>query len=537
MRTYHSLIDGAQVAGSDWVYVLSPDSLHDDVFSSLRLKRDLEAGRRAPRDLPDSVIGRVATADAETVESALRAAADAAPRWSAFPFDVRFDELSALLRERIVEHAEDIVEVLVMEGHPLALARWQVAGMLDVFGPETIGYCRTQMLQEYELGPRRLQVRRQPDGVVCVNPPRNAPLSSVILSAAALMAGNTLVVRAPRSAPLGVMYILHDIVADALAGVGAPPGTLNAVCGDPDPMLSAWLSSPCVDDIIYFGGSEQGMEFEARCVAAGKKPILELAGNDVVAVWKDADLELAAEALAESFYGSGQLCMIPNQVLVHPEVADALVETLVRTVASIRPGRPQDPDVLLSPVLRNDNFFDCLADAMDKGAELACGGHAMQIDGTRDPAGIFLEPTVVVVRGMDEAREIQAVRHETFFPLLPVVVAEPAGDDALLDRFIGYMNSNEYGLRNSFWGRDGQVIDQVVTRVRTGGLLKVNDSHMGFVPYLPTHGGTGLTGGVFGEANYPVLRTSHLQGVSISSGSRPKEVVFERYSLAVGESS
>jgi hypothetical protein len=67
----------------------------------------------------------------------------------------------------------------------------------------------------------------------------------------------------------------------------------------------------------------------------------------------------------------------------------------------------------------------------------------------------------------------------------------------------------------------------MVTRVHNGGLLKVNDSHIGFVPFLATHGGTGLTGGPFGELNYPLLRTSHLQGISIASGILPRTAVFE----------
>jgi acyl-CoA reductase-like NAD-dependent aldehyde dehydrogenase len=121
------------------------------------------------------------------------------------------------------------------------------------------------------------------------------------------------------------------------------------------------------------------------------------------------------------------------------------------------------------------------------------------------------------------------VRSETFFPLLPVVVPEHAPDDVLLDRMIDYVNGNPYGLRNSLWAGDSDVIDAVVRRVRNGGLLKVNDSHIGFLPFLPTHGGTGRTGGTFGEANYPMLRTTHLQGVSIAEGVRPSVSVFGAY--------
>lgn len=35
-----------------------------------------------------------------------------------------------------------------------------------------------------------------------------------------------------------------------------------------------------------------------------QKPILELAGNDVVVVWSDANLDYASDALLEAFFGS-----------------------------------------------------------------------------------------------------------------------------------------------------------------------------------------------------------------------------------------
>ncbi|WP_199854862.1 aldehyde dehydrogenase family protein [Streptomyces dioscori] len=526
-RSYGSYIGGRSVPGDDWVYVVDAAALLDDAFSNLTLKRRLERGQAPDGELPPSIVGRVAKAGPDEVRLALEAASRAAVEWAAVPLEVRLDRVCTLLHRRITERAEEIEEILVQEGHPRVLARWQVSGMLECWGPESVGFYHSQLHQEFRHGVREISVRRRPDGVVCLNPPQNAPMSSALLGVHAIFAGNALVVRAPRSGPLGVMYALQELVAPVLDEVGAPPGTLGVVCGDPAPLLNAWLDSPLVDDIMYFGSSEAGIRFQDRCVTAGKKPILELAGNDVVTVWKDADVELAAEALTEGFFGSGQLCMIPNQVVVHPDVAERLLAELVRQARLVKPGRAGDEDVLLTPVLRNEKFFDCLDDALLQGAELVCGGHAMLVDGTRDPAGIFLEPTVVLVRGLTDARRMTAVSQETFFPLLPVIVAEPDDDERLLEKFIDFVNSTGYGLRNSLWAADREVVDRFVDRVTEGGLLKVNDSHIGFLPYLPSHGGTGLTGGVFGEANYPALRTTHVQGVSVSPGGiRPRDAVF-----------
>ena len=188
--------------------------------------------------------------------------------------------------------------------------------------------------------------------------------------------------------------------------------------------------------------------------------------------------------------------------------------------------------MLLSPVLRSERFFAYVKDALAHGATLVHGGRRLEVDGSVCDTGLFLEPTVLRVDGLADCRQVEAVRSETFFPLLPVIVPEPAPDGELLAAMLEHVNTNQYGLRNSLWANDPEVIDSFAGRVRNGGLLKINDSHIGFLPYLPTHGGTGLTGGAFGEANYPMLRSSHLQGISIADGVRPRDAVFGAYQAA-----
>jgi succinate-semialdehyde dehydrogenase/glutarate-semialdehyde dehydrogenase len=519
--SYGNYIGGRNVAGDEWIYALSPRAVLDDAFTSLTLKRKLEQGDITAAEAPPGVvIGRVAVADDAAISAAMTAAATAAAQWRSTPRSIRVEEWLSLVHDAFRSNADTIERMLTLEGHPLELARWEISGMLEVTQKSARDFIQQQLWSEYPAEGRRRIVRRQPDGVVCVNPPANAPMVSAMLGALSIAAGNAVIVRAPRSAPLSVMYAMHDLVGPTLDQVGAPPGTLNAVCGSPGPILDAWIDSPDVDDVMYFGSSENGLEFERRCVAAGKKPILELAGNDIVIIWSDANLEYAAQALVESFYGSGQLCMIPNQAVVHPAVADELITRVVEKAQALRPGYPDEEGVLLSPVLRHEGFYNCLADAVEKGARVMTGGSGLLLDGTRDATGFFLEPTVLRIDGLKRARALTAVKHETFFPLLPIIVADDISDELLLDECIDFVNSNLYGLRNSLWSSSEDVVDRFVTDVTNGGLLKINDSHIAFCSPLPTHGGNGLTGGVFGEANYPVLRTTRLQGVCVLDGAK-----------------
>ncbi|MFI8308355.1 aldehyde dehydrogenase family protein [Streptomyces sp. NPDC085927] len=514
-RVYPAYIGGRSTTGDSggYVYTVTARAIIEDTFPTLRLKRDLDSGKAEPDTAGDAVVGACAVADEGLAAQALEAAARAAPLWARVPLSERLD-IGQRIARRLQEHRAPLVDILVAEGQPRMLAEAMVDGIPSTgWSRETLEWCAEQMEFSRHSGGRDMILRRVPDGVVCINPPQNAATVNALNGLTALLSGNTTVVRAPRGVALSCMYTMQEIVAPVLEEAGAPPGTLNAYCGAP--MLDAWLASENVDDIIYFGGSRKGLEFERDCVAAGKKPILELAGNDCCVVWHDADLDAAVETITQFFMNSGQICNVPNQVVVHPAVADELLHRLVAATQDIRPGFPDEPGVVLTPVLGADWFFGCLSEALTQGAKLVHGGRRLEVDGSASDTGFFVEPTVVRVDGLRGARALSVVRDETFFPLLPVIVPDAAPDSDLLDEVLAFVNSNAYGLRNSVWSTGSETIRRFLEGVTNGGNLKINDSHSGFLPFLPNQGGTGLTGGVFGEASHPMLRTTHLQGVSI----------------------
>ena len=83
----------------------------------------------------------------------------------------------------------------------------------------------------------------------------------------AILAGNALVVKAPRSSPLSVLFVYRDVLAPILERHGAPPGTLNLFTGNTGGILRSWVESPLVDDILFFGDSAAGLKLGQRCFA------------------------------------------------------------------------------------------------------------------------------------------------------------------------------------------------------------------------------------------------------------------------------
>lgn len=511
MRSYGLYIGGEEREENKWTYTIAAEKWIDEPEQTLTLKRSLELGKLDASEYTDRIAARCAVGTAKDNDFAVDAAYRASHVFGQFPLAVR-SQIVASIRDRMISQQDELLKILVDEGHPRKLGEWEIDGMINGLHPQTLEWLTNQMSQTFQADDKDIELVRKPDGVVCVSPPQNAAASNSALGIYGLLAGNTLVVKAPRSCPLGVHYVYREIVDPVLREYGAPAGTVNIVSGESSRILNGWLNNPKVSDLFYFGGSRAGLKIGNDCIANGKKPILELAGNDPFIVWEDADLEAASDALLESFYGSSQICMVPKFVVLHPRITDRFLELFLPKVRSIKPGYPNESEVILSPVLKAHEFFEYLSDAQSRGAELLSGGNRVDIHGQTSHKGAFVEPSVIRIDSLEEAQNYPSVMEETFFPLLSVVV--PSQRSQLLEDVIAFIQRNPYGLRNSFWSQDPGVIETYVRAVSNVGQIKVNQSHIGFVPFISTHGGTGLTGGPFGELNYVALRTSHLQGIS-----------------------
>ena len=515
MRSYTQYIDGKDVEGDRWTYVVRASAMLRDTDAAFNLKRALELGR--PAELTEDVVARCSVGSVADSDRALEAARRASRIFRLFPQETR-SQIVIEFNETLAARAEEMIEILMVEGHPRRLAQWEVSGMVCATDEATIRWYETQLYHSFESQGRRLELVRKPDGVVCVNPPQNAAGSNSTLGVFSLLVGNAIVVKAPRSSPLSVMFLFRDILAPILDKYGAPPGTMNLVCGNAGGILRSWVNSPLVDDILFFGDTPAGLKLGEECLKNGKKAILELAGNDGFVVWRDADLDAAARALEECFYGSSQICMVPNYAIVHPEVADSFLELFLERVGKLRPGYPEDSGDPAEPGAQVRSLLRLHCRSARGRRRRSVRGRRVNVHGQPSTRGMFCEPTVVRIDGLERAAGLSCVREETFFPLIPVVVPEPTSDHGLFEDVIGFLNANKYGLRNSMWTGSEQLARWFAERVTNGGQLKINDSHIGFSSIVATHGGTGQTGGPHGELNYAGLRTSRLQGISWGDG-------------------
>ena len=222
---YPMLIDGALVDGSRRLDVVDPST--------------------------GEVFAHCACASAADIDAAVAAAAAAFPKWSGTSIETRH-ALMLKMAEAIEANIDTLARTLTSEqGKPLADAIAEVGGaayFLRYFAQTSLP---VQVLEDGEQ--RRVELHRAPLGVVAAIVPWNFPvLTAVNKLGAALLTGNTVVLKPAATTPLATLHIgalFSDIV---------PAGVLNIVTDNND-LGHVLTNHPKVRKISFTGSTETGM--------------------------------------------------------------------------------------------------------------------------------------------------------------------------------------------------------------------------------------------------------------------------------------
>jgi len=166
------------------------------------------------------VIGYAPVADAELVDQAVTAAADAFPSWSKLPATRRASHLSAIA-SWIRSDTLRLAHILTLEqGKPLSEATGEVqaaAKAFDYYAAEAVRVYGQTIPTESET--LRSLVLRQPFGVVAAITPGTIRSAHVLEDRPALAAGCTVVAKPSKEAPLTVLEVVSGAVRS-----DCPPG-------------------------------------------------------------------------------------------------------------------------------------------------------------------------------------------------------------------------------------------------------------------------------------------------------------------------
>ena len=402
-------------------------------------------------------IGEVAMLSAEESAGAVDAAQEAFEGWSmTLP-----QERSAILRrwfDLMIKHKEDLARIMVLEqGKPLSEARGEIdyaASFVEYYAeeakrPNIEGV--TSHLPDAEV-----ELWLEPVGVVALITPWNFPSAMLTRKAAAAIAAGCSVVAHPsHETPFSALAL-----AELAERAGVPAGVFNVVTGRASTVVPPWTADARVRALSFTGSTAVGQLLYRDSAQTVKKLVMELGGHAPVIVFKNADLDRAVgEAIKAKFATSGQDCLGANRIFVERPVYEEFCKRFAGATQALSIGRGMDdPDI--GPLMNEGAVAkqeEHVADALDKGAKLLCGGKRHEL------GPLFYEPTVLA----DVPDEALIMRDETFGPVAPIAPFDTE------EEVVAKANATEYGLVAYVHSHDPRRIYRM-TRALQFGMVAVN---------------------------------------------------------------
>jgi acyl-CoA reductase-like NAD-dependent aldehyde dehydrogenase len=389
-------------------------------------------------------IAEIPRGRAEDVDRAVKAAAAAFPAWSRVAPRERgrlFSKIADALEARV----EELARLIALEtGNALRTqARPEANGTIDMLryygglGGELKG-------ETIPLGEQVLSyTRREPIGVVGAIVPWNAPaILSAIKIAPALIAGNTLVLKAAEDAPLCVL-LLAEVCQQFL-----PPGVLNVLTGLGEECGAPIANHPTVRKLSFTGSTAVGKSI-MRAASDRLAPVsLELGGKSPSIVYPDANEDWVVDGIvaAMRFTRQSQSCTAGSRMFLHRDIFDSFLDALAKKVETLKLGDPLDEATDIGTII-NEKQFKKVCGYVDEGLKRK---DARAVIGGLPPAsgplseGYYAIPTIFA----DASNDWRLAREEIFGPVL---VAIPWTDEADAIRMA---NDSHYGLAAYVWSHD-----------------------------------------------------------------------------------
>jgi acyl-CoA reductase-like NAD-dependent aldehyde dehydrogenase len=493
-----------------------PDAVTTDLYIGGKARQTREQMPIADPGKPGTVVGYAASATPQDVADAVAAAKAAYPAWAALTPQQRAEKMKAAIEgvpDSPNPFASEDGAILSQENGKVRVEGWvdalvlQIRWNLALMHADEVNSSKVLKPVPGHI-PTETTVSYQPLGVCSIIVPFNWPIA--ILGAAlphALLAGNTVIVKPPLTAPLATARVVQR-VAEKL-----PPGVLNVVTG-PDANMKALIQNPDIAKVCFtgsVGGGKKIMELASQSLT---RVTLELGGNDAALILKDAIID---DTHMDRLFGAifdttGQICMNAKRVYVHRSRMNEVVNALSARLQKTKLGYGLDKDTTMGPLHSpaQKKFVDeLIAEAKASGAKVLEFG---ELPGGDLKGGNFVRPALVV----DPKPSLRVVTEEQFGPVIPIIPFDTE------EEAIKAANDTWAGLAGSVWSADPATANRVGGQLVCG-YVWVNDHGANRLDLRAPFGGMKASGigreqGIEGIRAFQDTRSiSHLDAAVVAS--------------------
>src|SRR4249919_2724583 len=432
---------------------------------------------------PTEIVGYGTEAGVDEAERAVKAARAAFEKWRWTPVEER---------AQLLERAADILErrryeLSAVEVFEVGKAWSEADGDIR----EAIDFCRFYAQEMRRLGRPKLtqQVPGEesyyhywPRGVAFVIAPWNFPIAILCgMASAGVVTGNAVIMK-PSEQSIVCGAMLMRVFEEA----GVPPGVLNFLSGHGSVIGAHLVDHKDIDLIAFTGSREVGLKIweSAGITRPGqgelKRVICEMGGKNAMIVDADADLDETIMYSIYSVFGfQGQKCSALSRLILLEENYDRVMERLIPAAASLRVGNPEQPGIMVGPVIDEPAYRRILEYIETGKKEATLAYQAKEVP----PHGYFIPPTIFT----DVKPNMRIAREEIFGPVLSVLKVRD------LDEALEVANGTDYALTGGFFSRSPDNIERVKARLEAGNLY-INRSCTGAIVGRHPFGGFKMSG-------------------------------------------
>lgn len=392
----------------------------------------------------------------EEVNDAVAAAKAAFPAWSETPVQQRVQILFRF-KALLDKHLDEIATILATEN---GKTHTEAVGDIQR-GLEIVEYaCGAPSLlmgESLENVSRGLDVVtwRQPLGVCAGIVPFNFPaMIPMWMFPVAIVCGNTFVLKAASMVP-NTGARLMELLQEA----GLPDGVVNMItCGRESVKLL--LEHPDVKAISFVGSTSVGSYIYQTAAANGKRVQALTEAKNHALVMPDCVLPRVAQGIVNAAFGcAGERCMALPVVVAHEEIADQLVDAIVKLAKAIKVGHAENPETNMGPIAyaeHRDSIIKWIEKGVEEGAKLVIDGRNLTVP--EYPNGFYLGPTI-----FDNVTEEMSIgREEIFGPVLCIKRVKS------FEEGLAVINASPFGNGSAIYTQNGRYAREFAHRVGAG---------------------------------------------------------------------
>lgn len=387
------------------------------------------------------------------LEPALVLAQSAAKNWSRTPLTERAQCLKKAQQE-ILQAKDQLAHGISLEtGKPIKEALGELDGVIakiDLTLEDALRYCTPEIPPNT---PHPAQIRHLARGPAAVIAPFNFPLHLGHGAATAYLASGNPVLFKPSPLCAAVAGEYGKIMQRSF-----PLGVFQLVQGGSETAKTLCLD-PRIRAVCFTGSAQAGRSLAQTLAHDFSKDLaLELGGKNAVLVYEDADLELAATAVAQATcLTTGQRCNATSRLIIHQSIQDKFLEILLIAFKIYQPGAPLDPATTLGPLISERSLARYKNLIQDTTGTWIKPG--LIIPEVAKKSGYYVQPAIVL-----NPTHPSLTQEECFAPILSVLTARNH------EEMLQLHQQTPYGLTTSIFTRSAQLFHAVADELYIGNI-------------------------------------------------------------------